>query len=243
KRSFISPQSRNAPNSLTHATSRYAKSPTIAFGSCVVAMRSHDFAHTLVSLKHPPGLYGDKSHRRALNTTNAFDTLKPEMLCGIRTDPAEHHLDQPLGLFCIVFAMTLLFLDSLVISLMRAGFITFTQQTQKKLLFLFLWGLISIGGTIGAITPAQAQMWIPQWEHAPITPQERAQKAAQEREEARTPSLNAPSLNTGQIIPYVSQATVPSPTVPKALVPKALVPQATIPLATVPTPHVPPPLL
>ena len=212
-------------------------------------IKSHDFAHTLVSLKHPPGLYGDKSHRRALNTTNAFDTLKPEMLCGIRTDPAEHHLDQPLGLFCIVFAMTLLFLDSLVISLMRAGFITFTQQTQKKLLFLFLWGLISIGGTIGAITPAQAQMWIPQWkqqERTPVTPQERAQKAAQEREEARAPSLNTPSLNTGQIIPYVSQATVPSPTVPKALVPKALVPQATIPhvtipLATVPTPHMPPP--
>ena len=136
---------------------------------------SHDFTHTLVSLKHPPGLYGDKNHRRALNTTNAFDTLKPEMLCGTRTNPADHHPAQSLGLFCIIIAMALLFFDSFVVPLMRAGFITFTQQAQKKLLFLFLWGLgSSIGGTIGAITPTQAQTWIPQWkqqERTPITPQ------------------------------------------------------------------------
>lgn len=121
-------------------------------------IKSADFAHILVSVEHPPGFYGHTNTQRALNAMNTLDTLKPEALFGVQTDPTGQHANQPLGRLCLLIALSLLFLESFIVPLIRAG-ITFSKRTQKTAFILFLWSLGGLGTVLSAPPSAHAQGW------------------------------------------------------------------------------------
>jgi hypothetical protein len=78
-----------------------------------------DFAHTRVSPKHPPGLYGAHEVESALNVFSAHDTLTP--LQGVSAQPYGNTHARALEPYLLAAAMILLLLDA-VIALGLRGF-------------------------------------------------------------------------------------------------------------------------
>ena len=86
------------------------------------SLRADAFTSTPVSEQHPPGLYGPKSMRLALNAGTALPALKAEKPAGPLLDPSGHRSDTHLAGFCLAGALILLCLDTMLTLLLRSGF-------------------------------------------------------------------------------------------------------------------------
>lgn len=76
--------------------------------------------HVVPSAEHPPGLYGPRSERRALNLGDSLPDLAPEPLLGASVAPEGAAADRPLGPLLIALGLLLLLAD-LALSLNRRG--------------------------------------------------------------------------------------------------------------------------
>ncbi|MFT8471579.1 DUF4159 domain-containing protein [Acetobacter persici] len=85
-------------------------------------LKASDFAHTPVSPAHPPGLYGPRAARRALNASSQITTLTAAAPVGTLTSPAGRRPDTALAPVLLCLAAALLLLDGLLVLAMRAGF-------------------------------------------------------------------------------------------------------------------------
>ncbi len=84
-------------------------------------LKASDFAHTPVSPAHPPGLYGPRAARRALNASSQMTTLTAAAPVGTLTSPAGRRPDTTLAPVLLCLAAALLLLDGLLVLAMRAG--------------------------------------------------------------------------------------------------------------------------
>ncbi|MBO1323941.1 DUF4159 domain-containing protein [Acetobacter sp. TBRC 12305] len=84
-------------------------------------LKANAFATTPVSPEHPPGLYGPRSGRRALNAAAHLGSLQPEAPAGVLTNAAGQRPDMPLDRYSLSIALLLLLLDGLIILLLRTG--------------------------------------------------------------------------------------------------------------------------
>ncbi|MFT9399399.1 DUF4159 domain-containing protein [Acetobacter sp.] len=84
-------------------------------------LQADAFATTQASAAHPPGLYGPRATRRALNAATQLHMLTPAAAFGVITSPSGHRPDTPLGRYCLLAALTLLLLDALLVLAMRQG--------------------------------------------------------------------------------------------------------------------------
>lgn len=78
------------------------------------------FDHTQPSADHPPGLYGPRAQRRALNIGDRLPDLAAEAMLGTPVAPAGAQADRPIGPWLIAFGVLLLLAD-LFLSLWRRG--------------------------------------------------------------------------------------------------------------------------
>lgn len=85
-------------------------------------LKASAFAQTEVSPAHPPGLYGPRAGRRALNASNQGSTLAPAAPVGVLTSPSGRRPDTALAPFLLGSAALLLLLDGMLVLAMRAGF-------------------------------------------------------------------------------------------------------------------------
>ncbi|GBR42205.1 hypothetical protein AA101099_2790 [Neoasaia chiangmaiensis NBRC 101099] len=79
-----------------------------------------DFSKTVPSAEHPPGLYGPRAQRRALNLGDNMPNLMPEPRLGTPILPVGAQADQPIGPILLAIGLVLLLLD-LLLSLRRRG--------------------------------------------------------------------------------------------------------------------------
>ncbi|MFT9161714.1 MAG: hypothetical protein ABF491_15340, partial [Acetobacter sp.] len=84
-------------------------------------LKANAFATTAVSPRHPPGLYGPRSGRRALNAAAHLGTLQAEPPAGVLTDAAGQRPDTPLDRYSLSLALLLLLADGLIVLLLRIG--------------------------------------------------------------------------------------------------------------------------
>lgn len=84
-------------------------------------LKASDFARTAVSPAHPPGLYGPRAARRALNASSQITSLAPATPVGTVTSPGGRKPDTALAPFFLCAAAVLLLLDGLLVLAMRAG--------------------------------------------------------------------------------------------------------------------------
>ncbi|MFT8563821.1 MAG: DUF4159 domain-containing protein [Acetobacter orientalis] len=84
-------------------------------------LKANAFGKTVVSAAHPPGLYGPKTTRRALNAGTHVAELTPANPFGTLTTPTGHRPDKALGRYCLSTAALLLLLDGFMVLLMRTG--------------------------------------------------------------------------------------------------------------------------
>ncbi|KXV58157.1 hypothetical protein AD947_07025 [Acetobacter tropicalis] len=127
-------------------------------------LKANAFADTAVSQAHPPGLYGPRAARRALNAGTHLVNLVPAQPVGTVTTPAGRRPDTPLGRYCLLAAALLLLLDAVMVLLMRAG-VSFGKKNPTRSSTLSLTLLLAIGVPINAraaeapaasATPAQS---------------------------------------------------------------------------------------
>lgn len=85
-------------------------------------LKANAFATTAVSAAHPPGLYGPKTTRRALNAGTHLTVLSPAQPMGTLTTPSGNRPDRALARYCLIAALLLLLLDAAMVLLMRTGF-------------------------------------------------------------------------------------------------------------------------
>ncbi|WP_367160393.1 DUF4159 domain-containing protein [Kozakia baliensis] len=76
-------------------------------------LASADFPHTLPSAMHPPGLYGPRAQRRALNLGDALPALTPEPLLGAELSPDGARPERLLAPILLAAALLLLLIDLL----------------------------------------------------------------------------------------------------------------------------------
>jgi hypothetical protein len=103
----------------------------------LLPVSARDFAHTQVSAKHPPGLYGAKGVENALNVLSASDTLVPLTLSGVTSYGDVRTL--ALEPWLLALGAILLCLDALI-SLWLRGYMVFRlrHMAAAALLLLFL---------------------------------------------------------------------------------------------------------
>ena len=77
------------------------------------------FGHTMVSPRHPPGLYGPAATRRSLNLADALPALAVEPIVGTLRNLADRVPDRPLGPIMLVIALALLAIDLLATMWLR----------------------------------------------------------------------------------------------------------------------------
>lgn len=138
-------------------------------------LKASDFARTAVSPAHPPGLYGPRAARRALNASSQITALAPATPVGTVTSPGGRMPDTALAPFFLCAAALLLLMDGLLVLAMRAG-LSLRRVTGhhpgKQSLSLLLAGALTLpvlayaqgassghnaaaaGGTVGTNTPA-----------------------------------------------------------------------------------------
>lgn len=95
-------------------------------------LKASAFANTPVSPAHPPGLYGPRAARRALNAGMQLDHMAPALPVGTLTNPAGRRPDTPLGRYCLIAAAMLLLLDAALVLLMRSGFLFGKSPRRPK---------------------------------------------------------------------------------------------------------------
>ncbi|GAN67425.1 DUF4159 domain-containing protein [Acetobacter orleanensis] len=84
-------------------------------------LKASEFAHTAASPAHPPGLYGPRAARRALNASSQINALAAAAPVGVLTSPSGRRPDTALAPFLLCAAVALLLLDGLLVLAMRAG--------------------------------------------------------------------------------------------------------------------------
>ncbi|KXV73778.1 hypothetical protein AD953_14645 [Acetobacter malorum] len=84
-------------------------------------LKASDFARTAVSPAHPPGLYGPRAARRALNASSQITALAPATPVGTVTSPGGRRPDTALAPVFLCAAAVLLLLDGLLVLAMRTG--------------------------------------------------------------------------------------------------------------------------
>ncbi|NPD67022.1 DUF4159 domain-containing protein [Lichenicola cladoniae] len=77
------------------------------------------FGHTMVSPRHPAGLYGPAATRRSLNLADALPSLGVEPVVGTLRNLADRVPDRPLGPTLLVMALALLAIDLLATMWLR----------------------------------------------------------------------------------------------------------------------------
>lgn len=138
-------------------------------------LKASDFARTAVSPAHPPGLYGPRAARRALNASSQITALAPATPVGTVTSPGGRRPDTALAPFFLCAAALLLLLDGLLVLAMRAGLSLRSvtgHHPGKQSLSLLLAGALTlpvlayaqgapsehqpaaVGGTVGTNTAA-----------------------------------------------------------------------------------------
>ncbi len=120
-------------------------------GSLAVSSRAIDT--TAATPRHPPGYYGDRSARRALNLAVVPDTLVPlPGFSGVRVEIPQSGAETPLGPWAITFALLLGLID-LAVALLLSGRLT-------RVAALVLGGLLVAAPLTGAraapLSPAEA---------------------------------------------------------------------------------------
>ncbi|OUJ07230.1 DUF4159 domain-containing protein [Acetobacter malorum] len=138
-------------------------------------LKASDFARTAVSPAHPPGLYGPRAARRALNASSQITALAPATPVGTVTSPGGRRPDTALAPFFLCAAALLLLMDGLLVLAMRAGLSlrrVIGHHPGKQSLSLLLAGALTLpvlayaqgassehnaaaaGGTVGTNTAA-----------------------------------------------------------------------------------------
>ena len=84
-------------------------------------LKASDFARMPVSPAHPPGLYGPRAARRALNASTPATSLAAATPVGTVISPGGRMPDTALAPFFLCAAIALLLLDGLLVLAMRAG--------------------------------------------------------------------------------------------------------------------------
>lgn len=100
------------------------------------------------SPEHPPGLYGSRADRRALNVGDTLHQLTTLAATGTVSDPAGHRPDRKPGPFLLAVALGLLLLDGLI-ALLSAGLLRRPRHAA---------GAVLIAGlALSGALPAHAQ--------------------------------------------------------------------------------------
>ena len=87
------------------------------------AVRADAFGHIAVSAAHPPGLYGPRASRRALNIGDDAGEMLPQQPVGTVMDLRGQTPDLALGPILAVLALGLVLVDGIAAILMRSGMI------------------------------------------------------------------------------------------------------------------------
>ncbi|MBV1838368.1 DUF4159 domain-containing protein [Acetobacter estunensis] len=109
------------------------------------------FGSTPPSPEHPPGLYGSRSARRALNVGDTLHTLSALPAIGVSATPAGHQPDRYPGPWLLALGLLLLLIDAIWTWRLR-GFSLGRSSTRASLLVLLL---------VAQLTPAFAQDAVP----------------------------------------------------------------------------------
>ncbi|BCK74422.1 hypothetical protein AA0242T_0932 [Acetobacter aceti NRIC 0242] len=105
-------------------------------------LASSKFGTTPVSPEHPPGLYGSRAARRALNVGDTLHALSPLPPTGAVTNPAGHRPDRLMGPTLLAIALLLLAGDALATLFLR-GFLSLSRARKVLHLSIFV-GLSSM---------------------------------------------------------------------------------------------------
>lgn len=100
-------------------------------------LASSKFGATAVSPEHPPGLYGSRAARRALNVGDTLHDLSPLPPTGAVTNPAGHRPDRLMGPVLLAIALLLLAVDALATLFLR-GFFSLARARKAFHLSVFL---------------------------------------------------------------------------------------------------------
>ncbi|MCW4590927.1 DUF4159 domain-containing protein [Gluconacetobacter entanii] len=85
------------------------------------AVRADAFGHIAVSAIHPPGLYGPRASRRALNVGDEAGEMLPQNATGTMMDLRGQAPDIALGPILAVLGLALILVDGVVAILLRSG--------------------------------------------------------------------------------------------------------------------------
>ncbi|MBB2203673.1 DUF4159 domain-containing protein [Gluconacetobacter takamatsuzukensis] len=88
------------------------------------ALPADAFGTTPASAAHPPGLYGPRASRRALNLGDAIGPLAPQSTIGHEVTLGGQSRDRALGPWLVAAALLLLALDAVLTLLLRAGLLS-----------------------------------------------------------------------------------------------------------------------
>lgn len=154
-------------------------------------LKASAFAETDVSPAHPPGLYGPRAARRALNAGTHLASLSPAQPVGTLTTPAGRRPDTPLGRYCLLAAAFLLLLDTLMVLLMRAGVVFGRKRppTSASLSLAFLLAMAS-----------PASLWAAD-RHDPALAQAQQTPQPEQTVPPATVSTSAPTTETAPASP------------------------------------------
>ncbi|MBO1327238.1 DUF4159 domain-containing protein [Acetobacter suratthaniensis] len=120
-------------------------------------LRASAFASTPVSPEHPPGLYGPRNGRRALNATAQITTLQAAEPIGTLIDPQTRQPDRPLGRYSLLAALVLMLVDGLAMLLMRVA----RRPSARGAAVVLLGCLLVAGGAAHAQAPDDGSYPLP----------------------------------------------------------------------------------
>ncbi|MFT8585603.1 DUF4159 domain-containing protein [Acetobacter papayae] len=112
-------------------------------------LRASAFESTPVSPEHPPGLYGPRNGRRALNAATQITALQAADPIGTLIDPQTRQPDRPLGRYSLLAALVLMLVDGLAMLLMRVA----RLPSRRGMAVTLMAGLVLAGGTARAQAP------------------------------------------------------------------------------------------
>ncbi len=154
-------------------------------------LRASAFASTPVSPEHPPGLYGPRNGRRALNATSQITALQAAGPVGTLIDPQTRQPDRPLGRYSLLAALVLMLVDGLAMLLMRVA----RRPSPHGLAAILAAGLIVATGAARAQAPDDDTGHMP----SPVTVAPRVMPAASDAQPGATqppPTVPPAALET-----------------------------------------------
>ncbi len=117
-----------------------------------VGVSAREFGHIAASAAHPPGLYGPRSDRRALNAGDGLPPLAASAAVGTLSDLAGRVPDRPLGPWLLAAGLLLLALD-LLVTLRLRGLLRLPGRAAGAAALLVL---LYVGGGRAAADPVPA---------------------------------------------------------------------------------------